>query len=79
MSVAQAPVQVGGATVLGIAGVRGVLNAAPRGLESLAETGGAIVEGTRTLLLAGAGLMTVGVALMRGGRNHRVKGGPELD
>lgn len=79
MSVAQAPVQIGGTAVLGMAGARGVARGVERGLASLPATGGALAESVRTFLFAGAGLLTVGGALMQRGRNHRIRGGRELD
>jgi hypothetical protein len=79
MSVAQVPVQMGGAAVLGAAGARAAVQGVSRAVTTLPATGEAIVEGTRHLLFGGAGLITVGSAMLHRGRKLRVQSGKKFD
>lgn len=79
MSVSNVPVQVGGAAVLGVAGVRAASSAAVRAFGTLPETGGSLFDNVRNALIGGAGLLTVGAALTTGGRRLRLRSGDELD
>lgn len=79
MSVNNVPVQAGGVAVLGAAGARAATSAVSRAFGHLPETGGAILDHARGLLIGGAGVLTVGAALVRGGRTLRLKSGDTLD
>lgn len=79
MSVNNVPVQIGGTAVLGAAGIRSATGAASEFFGSLPATGGSILEHARELLIGGAGLVTVGVAMTKGGRSLRLRARDELD
>lgn len=83
MSVGTVPTQVGGVAVLGAAAVRSGANAVVEAVRDLPNTGGDAAAGVfdqiRGALVAGGALLTVGAALIRGGRSHRMTAGDPLD